>query len=317
MNLNFIPYPQYRIMAEKDASEPIVTDFINRKEFVILSGAAKTGKSYFAINLAISIASGKRFLNFDTVKGKVFYLQTEISSDSLKERIDPVLATVSPQNEESKQNIFICDERIRIDKEEDRIKLKSTLETERPCLLILDPFYTLHNLKEDSSNDMAPILTFLKHLASDSNCAILLIHHQGKRNEANANVGHGHRGSSSFADVPDSSLCLFRKSKGLSLHAEFRNRRPIEPLHICTDENQVYVSIVEDKTLVDRRSVLIERLKSVPGHRERAAHLRYHFVSKTDLTPASFNKYAQELVASGRILLEGEGKDTFYKLVDE
>jgi KaiC/GvpD/RAD55 family RecA-like ATPase len=221
--------------------EPIVEGIISRGELIILSGPAKTGKSFFATQLAISVAKEIPFLgHFPTTKGTVFLLQTEITNSSFQERIKIMEPSIAV---ESDINLFISHQRIHIKDYLEMDEIHYALTETRPDLLILDPFYTLHRGDENSSKEMVPILENLKRVSEDYNLACLLIHHQGKRNEnaPTSRTGHKHRGSSSFADVPDGSLSLEKNDeKTLKLSFEFRNRETPDPILLTQDKETMH-----------------------------------------------------------------------------
>ena len=218
----------------------LVCGLINRKEFILISAAAKLGKTFFCLVLAITVAKGEKFLGrFPTKKGKVLMIQTEVSDAMLAERLRTLIGDEDVS--EYGESIIFYNERIKIDLPEGKNRLVEILREVKPDLLILDPLYTLHNKNEDSSSDMAPLLTDLKTIISAFNIACVLIHHQGKRSEksSGSQPGHKHRGSSALADVPDASWSLEKtKEKDLlKLSFEMRNHEPLDTLKIKRGKN--------------------------------------------------------------------------------
>lgn len=315
MELKFLNLEEYRLKAFEEGSEPIVTRLIDRKEFVILSATAKTGKSMLALHLAISVASGSDFLDFGTQAGKVLYLQTEVSSFHLEKRMGPMLSYLAdPERNLIGKNLYICDEAVRLDKETGIQSLVSAIELMKPTLLILDPFYTLHKKREDSAEDMAPILSELKSISKKHDCGILLIHHQGKRNEGQGTQpGHSHRGSSAFADVPDTSLSLSKRDKTLVLKCEFRNRSSISPIEYAIDpENfQFKLSSPSAKKLT-AKEFLISKISSLQQDQRTPSFLKALLKDEIGLGPESFTKAIQDLKSEGLIEAVGSSRNTYY-----
>lgn len=303
---------------ELEEEDAIVDGLINRNELILLSATAKTGKSLFANELAISVASGIPFMGeFSVTKGDVLVIQTELSNSMLSKRIKKsvskeVISTLT-------QKVSFCNERIRLDG--DGVpKLIELLEKYMPILLILDPFYTMHGRNEGLAGDIAPILTKLKQIVFEFGCGCLLIHHQGKRSEGSTGrqAGHMHRGSSAFADVPDASWSLERtKEKEIfKLNIEARNHHEIGPLRIKRDErfrwdllsyeggqsNHVttdsILEVLSDKRLSNKE--LIVEINSTLGISERKA-----------------NTLIKDAVALKKLNREKDGKNVYYSLNDD
>ncbi len=319
MELDFLSVKDFSLKAIDQGYEPIVVELIDRREFVILSAPAKVGKSMFALNMGINISCGSEFLGMTTLKGKVLYLQTEVSSFQLNQRMDKMLSNLVDEDRDLvNENMFICDQNIRVDNEEGLSALRRAIEGHKPSLLILDPFYTLHRKKEDSSDEMAPILTNLKMLAKDFDCGVLLIHHQGKRNESVGQVGHSHRGSSSFGDVPDSSLSLSKKDRTLMLKGEFRNRAPRSPIEYSLDEETFIFKLLSQTVKTPTAKQFIENaLKVSNPEQNTSAFLKASLRDHTGLGESSFSKAIQELKAEGKIFSTGANKTVSYELFAE
>jgi hypothetical protein len=218
--------------------EELVEALFHLGELIICSAVAKAGKSILALHLAICAASGQPFLfKFKTRKSKVLYLQTEIGNYQMKLRLE---AATNNQFDQIEDNLFIASYRLKLDKKAGLDLLEKMIVEVGVEVVILDPFYTLHNSSEDSSSEMAPILTNLRALAHKYNVFILLIHHQGKFKEGTSSqTGHKHRGSSSFADVPDGSLSLKRTSpEEAVLSCEMRNVKDPGDIKLVLDGMQ-------------------------------------------------------------------------------
>lgn len=317
MELNFLNFNEYSLKAQSEGFESIVAGLINRKEFIILSATAKTGKSMLAINMGIGVACGLDFLGMPTIKGKVLYLQTEVSPSQLTERISKMSAQLNDDfQRDFKENLYICDDSIRLDQQEGLKSLIKAIQEKQPSLVILDPFYTLHRKKEDSSDEMAPILSSIKKIAKEQDCAVLLIHHQGKKNDhSSGQVGHSHRGSSSFGDVPDASLSLSKKDKNVILKGEFRNRAPLEPLEYSIDSETLNLKLQSLTAAKPKaKEFILEALKANETDKRTASYLKSLLREKTGLGDSSFNKAIQELKSTGEVITDGSFKNTTYRL---
>lgn len=317
MELVFMNFQDYEKKALEEGSEPIIGNLIDRKDFVILSATAKTGKSMLALHIALSITSGKEFLGMNTQLGKVLYLQTEIAPYQLMKRIDLMLSNFDEnENDLIRANLFICDQSFKLDRPSDFNSLKKVLQDQKPSLLILDPFYTLHSKKEDSSDDMAPILTSLKVLAKENDCAILLIHHQGKKSEhSGSQPGHSHRGSSSFGDVPDASLSLIKRGSCLTLKGEFRNRSSLDPIEYTLEDSSLKFTrsgFTPKKMSV--KEYLLVALKNPDEKKRSAKYLQTAVKEELGVGKEGFNKAIGQLNREGILLAVGSSQSRAYQL---
>ncbi len=318
MPLVFRPYSLFKIHAESKKDDPVIVGFLNRREFAILSASAKTGKSMLALRVAIAIASGKKFLGFDVVPGKVMYLQTEISDFELRKRIEKMLLSLTEEDQDAvNANVHISTYRLKLDRPENRESLKSVLLSEKPDLLILDPFYELHSatFKEDSSDDVAPLLREIKKIAHDTGCAILLIHHQGKRGEGftPSSPSHSHRGSSSFGDVPDASISMIRKGGNtLNIKADFRNRPALNPIDFQMTEDDLDFQLIHSTNSVMKMNpeeTLLSLFAESDSNKYLSSILRDKFCTRTGLSTSMFNKVLKQLRDTGQIFTERRGRD--------
>lgn len=317
MKLEFYPLTRYFEMAKLNPFTPVVEGLISRKEFLLLHAPGKTGKSLLALNLAVAIASGESFLSFETFKGKVLYLQTELAAFAVQERIERMLTGLG---EEQKsliyQNIQIADARIRIDSEDDFDQLYRAIQAEKPSLVIIDPLYDMHSLNENNAEEMTPLLAKFRQIAREIDCAVILVHHQGKRGEGfSTNPGHQCRGSSAFADVPDISLSLTRAAgQNYSLKGIFRNRPAIEELSLILDgKNLTFVSSVPIPKTPKTRAIILNALGS--GETLSRDECYQVVQEHRQVTRGAIKKALEELVESGLIECIGKFKDTKFQII--
>jgi len=211
----------------------------------LCSATAKTGKTLLQLNLVRAVAKGERFLGeFETTKGKILVIQTEVSNSNLRTRIKHIFGEDITDIEDS---VFFVNQRLKIDTPEGLDSLKGLINDLKPDLVILDPFYTLHTKNEDSSTDIAPILSDLREVVIGTDVALLMIHHQGKSRENGSQTGNKHRGSSSFADAPDGSWSLQRSgaSDFLTLNFEMRNIEAPGPYQVKMDKENLRFTITQ------------------------------------------------------------------------
>jgi hypothetical protein len=210
----------------------------------ILGEAPKTRKSFFALELAVAVASGTAAAGRFAVPapGPVLLLAAEDPPAVVVQRLaalaaarDHALATLSVE--------MIVEPGVRLPDGLDR--LAATVARLAPRLLIVDPLIRTHRADENSSAEMAVILDGLRALARTTDCAVLLVHHTRKA-PAGGIPGHGLRGSSDLHAFGDTNLYLRRLGvEGpLELRIEHRAAACPPPLRLrlrVTDDTARFV----------------------------------------------------------------------------
>ena len=198
----------------------------------ILGGAPKTGKSFFALDMAVAVASGTAAAGRFAVPapGPVLLLAAEDPPAVVVQR----LAALAAAREHALATLpveVIVELGVRLPDGLER--LAATVAQVAPRLLILDPLIRLHRADENSSAEMAVILDGLRALARATACAVLLVHHTRKA-PAGGIAGHGLRGSSDLHAFGDTNLYLRRLASDgfLELRIEHRAAACPPPLRL-------------------------------------------------------------------------------------
>ena len=131
----------------------------------IVGGAPKSCKSFCALDLAVSVASGAPCLGrFQPAQqGRVLLFAGEDPPELVRERLAGIARSTDRQLEQL--DVFIITApKLRLDVDDDRVRLSNTVETMKPKLLVLDPFVRLHSGDENVVAEVAPLLDFLRSL---------------------------------------------------------------------------------------------------------------------------------------------------------
>ena len=110
----------------------------------LIGGAPKSGKTFLALELAVAVASGRPCLGRFAVPcpGPVLVLAAEDSPHQVKRRIQGI-AHARGADFAALDVRLILDTGLRLDRSQDLHRLHLTLASQRPKLLILDPFVRL------------------------------------------------------------------------------------------------------------------------------------------------------------------------------
>lgn len=230
------PFPTVRVgdiadLAQDPSERWLVEDLWVERAAAVLGGPPKLGKTWLAVDLALSVASGTAVLDRYAVRrpGPVLFFAAEDSREHFKERFSGI-ARRRGLSLGALEVHFLEVARLRLDEEEDRLRLLSTVAHIRPRLLVIDPFVRAHAADENSASEISRLLAFLRSLERDQELAILIIHHTRKAGASSTHRGQGLRGSSDIQAWADLLFYLDRAQEGLRLVMECRSVRPPAPL---------------------------------------------------------------------------------------
>jgi hypothetical protein len=188
----------------------------------ILGGEPKCCKSFLALDLAVSVASGAACLRQFPVRrhGPVLLFPAEDSLAVVRQRLEGI-ATAAQVAFGSLPVDVITAPALRLDTAADRERLANTVQSLKPTLLILDPLIRLHRVDENDASQIAALLSYLRELQRKFQLAVLLVHHARKDSQA-SRPGQALRGSSELHGWGDSNLYMRRKGSQLTLSTEHR-----------------------------------------------------------------------------------------------
>jgi hypothetical protein len=188
----------------------------------ILGGEPKCCKSFLALDLAVSVASGAPCLRRYPVRqrGRVLLFPAEDSLAVVRRRLAGICAAAGVGFESLSVDV-ITEPVLRLDRDQDRERLAATVAAVRPVLLILDPMIRLHRVDENDASQIAPLLSHLRELQRRFQVAVLLVHH-ARKDSHGSRPGQALRGSSELHGWGDSNLYMRRRGAQLTLTTEHR-----------------------------------------------------------------------------------------------
>ncbi len=213
----------------------------------IVGGEPKCCKSFLALDLATSVASGApclgRFTPAQT--GRVLLYAAEDALHLVRERLQGICHAKAVTFDTLDIQVITAPT-LRLDLPHDQDRLTETTAALMPKLLVLDPFVRLHRIDENASGEVAPLLAFLRDLQRRFHTAVLVVHH-ARKSAGRLRDGQALRGSSEFHAWVDSALYLRRTGNTLSLSVEHRAATSQNGLTLAlnTDGNALALTIVD------------------------------------------------------------------------
>ena len=258
----------YRLEEQQTEQAWLIESVWARAAIGIIGGAPKCCKSWLGLDMAVSVASGSACLDRFEVqdKGSVLVFLAEDALFTVRSHIDALCRHRLIDIGNLDLNVITAPA-LRLDLAGDQNRLQCTLADLQPRLLVLDPLVRLHRLDENSASDISKLLGFVRQLQRTHDCAIVLVHHAGKKHRAQP--GQSLRGSSDLHAFGDSNAYLARRKKRLALTLEHRSAKPPDPVELelvsRADGSQTHLKIVSTQTM-NTSQALPRRVLAVLNH---------------------------------------------------
>jgi hypothetical protein len=243
-----------------------------RGEITVLGSPGGVGKSSLAIGMAISIVTGKEFLD-EKIRGsglKALLINAEDSTDEIRRRVwafclahqvaehdlDRLYAAGADDRRVQALSFLRTNEKGHSELDAAGLaQLRSALQSLSPDVIILDPLVALcasGNMNDNPS--MSLVIRALKALAAEFDCAILIVHHT--RKNAEAGTADAISGAASIVNLA---------------------RRAIMPVTVSAEEATTLGILPSERLrhfkLIDAKSNLAPRSTDVPIYRLHSVEL--------------------------------------------
>ena len=194
-----------------------------------IGGQPKCAKTWLALDLAVSVASGTHCLGRFPVDqpGPALAYLAEDSLPHVRERLAGICSHRRVRLDALDLHL-VDTPQLRLDDLDDRAQLVQAVCRIKPRLLVLDPLVRLHALDENSAADVSSLLGWLRTLSRTHQLGIVVVHHMSKKSRRN--LGQALRGSSDLHAWADSSAYLTRQQGKLLLTLEHRSSPARSPL---------------------------------------------------------------------------------------
>ena len=197
------------LIADKQLVKPleIVIGLIHQFTKVILGGSSKAGKTWLLLLLALCVATGKKFLRWNTTRGKVLYINLEIPPVFFKERLETLMKHLGITDS---SNLDIWNLRGKTGDIDALLhQIIKQAENGGYVLIFIDPFFKMSNGKsENTAGGVGMTLHKLERVAELTGAAVVYAHHFTKGKQTKKKPIDRLSGSGVFGRDAD-SIILF------------------------------------------------------------------------------------------------------------
>ena len=238
----------------------------------VLASASKAGKTWLLLYMALSIATGTRFLRWKTTRGKVLFINLEIQTAFMKERLQTLMNGLGLKD--SGDLHFWNIRGKTTDFEALVANIIKEAEGKGYALIVLDPIYKMMGGKsENGAGGVAVLCNQLERIAERTGAAVVYSHHFTKGNQKKKAAIDRMSGSGVFARDADSIITLTEHSETDCYTVEMILRNlPQQPSFVVQWEYPVMVEREDldpedlklDDNITDTDEGLLELLKDKP-----------------------------------------------------
>ena len=185
----------------------IIKGFLHQGLKGVLGSSSKARKTWILLNLGISVSEGVDFWQWQTVKGKVLYINFEIPRAFMRSRIIKLRECMGIS---STPNLHVWNLRGYAAPLwkllEDFI---SRIKREKYILVIIDPIYkSLGDRVENAAEDVAQVCNEMERIAVEADCAVVYAAHFSKGNQSGKEAIDRISGSGVWARDADSLMIM-------------------------------------------------------------------------------------------------------------
>lgn len=186
--------------------EQIISGICDCGDKLCIIGPSKCRKSYFALQLALCLATGAEFLGMEIQKPRrVLLVQNEINHPHFHRRLRDMAITLGITSHDVGENLTYINMRgapLTID------EICDCAIQNQSEMIILDPVYKMLTGEENAAEDWRPLLASFDRLARTTNATICYIHHDKKGAPGASQLSDRGAGSGILARDYDAAMFL-------------------------------------------------------------------------------------------------------------
>jgi AAA domain len=226
----------FDLLADRMPEPPeIIKGLLHQGSRMVIGGGSKSYKTWGLLDLGISVSTGERWWDFETVQGCVLYVNLELPAWAIRQRIEKICKakgiTIPSRDLFKILNLRGHSARMAVL----RPKLEKAMAGTVYSLSILDPSYKLMPGGDESgTGDVSNLLAEIEVFAVNTKAGVAFGSHFSKGNQSQKESIDRISGSGLFARDPDSIVTLTKhqEEKAFTVEPVLRLHPPVEPFVI-------------------------------------------------------------------------------------
>ncbi|QDT56897.1 Regulatory protein RepA [Caulifigura coniformis] len=217
---------------------PIIVDGLLRQgETMNLIAPPKVGKSWLAYNLALSIVTGREWLDtFACTPGKVLILDNELHPETIAHRLPVVAEAMGLRQTDYESSLHVLPLRGQLLSLLELDRVFDGIERGEYQLVIGDSWYRFYpeGVSENDNAQMAALYNKLDQLIGTAACSWCGIHHTSRGQQGEKSVTDTGAGAGAQSRAADTHAVLrpHEEENTVVLEAAVRSFKPLAPLAI-------------------------------------------------------------------------------------
>jgi len=223
--------------------DQIFTDTYDVGDKVAIIASSKLRKTFFLLQMLISIATGRPFLSWQIPKPRrILHVQFEIQDHHYHRRVKRMAKAMGITSADLGDRFNILNARgLGIVGPEGIEKIGIIAAEIRPEIISFDPLYKVATGAENAAEDLKGILNCFDELSKKTGAAILYVHHDPKGNSGDRDVRDRGAGSNVLGRDYDAAITLTphaTEADAAVVETLLRNYRPQEPFTVLWVEDE-------------------------------------------------------------------------------
>lgn len=214
---------------------PVIEGLLRQGETMNIIAPSKTGKSWLVTGLALSVATGQKWLGrYETHRSDVLIIDNELHGETSANRLPLVAGVMDIELEAYGSSLSIWNLRGALADLHSLVKRLETIAPGTFGVIILDAWYRFlpPGTDENDNGAMAQLYNTLDQTAAAIGCSFVLIHHTSKGSQSAKSVTDIGAGAGAQSRATDTHLVLrdHQEEGCVVLDAAVRSWKPIEPV---------------------------------------------------------------------------------------
>jgi hypothetical protein len=289
-----------RAVCNLPAPTPLVDGLLYDPGESVLYGPPKSGKSFLALALNLSVATGQPFMGRDVKRGRALYVAAE-GVGGLGQRVD---AWCQYHNVDDIDDAMFLTTAVNLTDHGAVNALCDLAKDENPSLVTLDTLARCAvGAEENSAKDMGRLVDALDQLRDATDGHIKVVHHSGK------DITKGMRGSNALLGAVDTVLEVTGDPRTIQVKVTDQKEGPKAAAWWCrlepVGESAVIVPTSDIEVVGLSRNAVLDALESLPPE-DRTATKWQEMAEEKGVSRATYFRTKKNLIDAGWV--EGGGR---------